>query len=276
MVAAAMAGAMLATQAPAQPRAAPDAPQVEEALTPPTDMWLQRLPGRYVLDGVIHHVEIADYDPRDDYPDGEVMGVSQHLNEWSQPVVGRSDCIEFAEAPGLQCVINILWPEMWDALTGRASLGAVSDMSPAMVLAGINPQDQAIRFLLVDKRGLGHPGSLVLKGETATAKVSCVNMPGVLRCEQKFTITARVESNLIFVTMSTALRYQRSKLDRKQFLDRIGGDEGSLEKPREWLDELLEVSFSLRKDVPIVDLSQFTQPAQTTEPAPAAPAPHSQ
>jgi hypothetical protein len=98
----------------------------------------------------------------------------------------------------------------------------------------------------------------------------------VLRCEQKFTITAKAESNLIFVTMSTALRYQRSKMDRKQFLDRIGGDEGSLERPREWLDELLEVSFSLRKDVPIVDLSQFTQPAQTTEPAPAAPAPHSQ
>lgn len=260
---------LLAGQAAAQPRMASEVVTAEEVETPPTDVWLQRLQGRYVLDGVIHHVEIADYDPRDDYPDGEVMGVTQHLNEWSQPVVGRGDCVEFAEgASGLQCVINILWPEMWDVLTGRASLGAVSDLSPAMVLAGINPQDQAIRFLLVDKRGLGHPGSLVLKGETATAKVSCVNMPGVLRCEQKFTITARAESNLIFVTMSTALRYQRSKMDRKQFLDRIGGDEGSLEKPREWLDELLEVSFSLRKDVPIVDLSQFTQP---TPAAPGSP-----
>jgi hypothetical protein len=262
-VAAAMAGAWLvAGQAAAQPRMASEAATIEQVETPPTDVWLQRLPGRYVFDGVIHHVEIADYDPRDDYPDGQVMGVSQYLNEWSQPVVGRGDCIEFAEAPGLQCVVNILWPEMWDALTGRASLGAVSDLSPAMVLAGINPQDQAIRFLLVDKRGLGHPGSLALKGETATAKVSCVNMPGVLRCEQKFTITARAESNLIFVTLSTALRYQRSKTDRKQFLDRIGGDEGPLEKPREWLDELLEVSFSLRRDRPVVDLSKLQQPAE--------------
>jgi hypothetical protein len=244
-----MAGLMLvAGQALAQPRMVSEASTSEPVETPPTDVWLQRLPGRYIFDGVIHHVEIADYDPLDDYPDGEVMGVSQYLNEWSQPIVGKGDCIEFAEAPGQQCVINILWPEMWDALTGRASLGAVSDLSPAMVLAGVNPDDQSIRFLMVDKRGLGHPGSLVLKGEAATAKVDCVDIPGVLRCHQKLRIEARADSQLKFVVLSTEVRYQRSKLDRKQFLDHIGGDDGPIEKSREWLDELLEVTFSLRRE----------------------------
>lgn len=261
-----MAGAWLvAAQAPAQPRMAPETVTAEAVETPPTDVWLQRMPGRYIFDGVIHHVEIADYDPREDYPDGEVMGVSQYLNEWTQPVVGKGDCIQIAEAPGLQCVINVLWPEMWDALTGRASLGAVSDLTPAMVLAGVNPDNQAIRFLMVDKRGLGHPGELVLKGESASAKVACVNIPGVLRCEQKFQITAKADAHNRFVVLSTAVRYQRSKLDRKQFLDHIGGDDGPIEKSREWLDELLEVSFSLRPEEP----AGGAAPAAPSAPPPA-------
>jgi hypothetical protein len=264
--AAMMAGLMLlAGHAAAQPRMAHELAQSEEVETPPTDVWLQRLPGRYIFDGVIHHVEIADYDARDDYPDGEVMGVSQYLNEWSQPIVGKGDCIEFADgAPGLQCVINLLWPDMSDILTGRASLGAISDLSPAMVLAGVNPDNQAIRFLMVDKRGLGHPGSLVLKGEAATAKVSCVDIPGVLRCEQKLQVMAKADSQNKFVVLSTQVRYQRSKLDRKPFLDHIGGDDGPMEKPREWLDEQLDVSFSLRRE---------ERPGEGGTEAAAAPAP---
>jgi hypothetical protein len=232
----------------ASPRDPPPAPKVEAVTTPDTGVWLQRLPGRYIFDGVIHHVEIADYDPREDHADGEVAGPSQYLNEWSQPVQGKGDCIAFAAAPGMQCVINVLWPEMWDALTGRASLGAVSDLSPAMVLTGVNPATQAVRFLMVDKRGLAHPGSLVLNGDAATAQLPCVDLPGVLRCEQKFTITAKADAHTIFVVLSTSVRYQRSKLDRKQFLDHIGGDNGPLERSREWLDEILDVSFSMRRE----------------------------
>ena len=267
-----MAGFMLvAGHAAAQPRMAPELAQTEPVETPPTDVWLQRLPGRYIFDGVIHHVEIADYDERDDYPDGEVTGISQYLNEWSQPVVGKGDCIEFAEAPGLQCVISLLWPDMSDILTGRASLGAISDLSPAMVLAGVNPDNQAIRFLMVDNRGLGHPGSLVLKGEAAAAKVSCVDIPGVLRCEQKLQVTAKADSQLRFVVLSTQVRYQRSKLDRKPFLDHIGGDDGPLEKPREWLDEQLDVSFSLRREERPEEAGQAARAAATPDGPPPAP-----
>lgn len=249
----------------AQPRAAPEAERPEDVPTPATGDWLERIPGRYVFNGVIHHVEIADYDPRDDYPNGWVQGVTQHLNEWTQSVVGKGDCIAFAEAPGLQCVINVMWPDMSAVLTGRASLGAISDLSPAMLVAGVNPADQAIRFLLVDKRGLGHPGSVALKGNTASARVDCVNLPGLLRCNQKLSIEAREDSELIFVTLSIEVRYQRNKTDRKQFLQYIPesydpsqgplpdwpeaevGDR-PLEQPREWLDELLTVTFSMRRD----------------------------
>jgi hypothetical protein len=118
---------------------------------------------------------------------------------------------------------------------------------------------------MVDKRGLGHPGSLVLKGESAAAKVPCVDLPGVLRCEQKFQITAKADSRNIFVVLGTSLRYQRSKLDRKQFLDHIGGDQGPLEKSREWLEELLDVSFSLRREARPEDEAQS---APATPPGP--------
>jgi hypothetical protein len=260
-----LAGLMLtASHALAAPRDAQQAAAVEDVPTPPTGEWLQRLPGRYIFDGVIHHVEIADYDPRDDYPVGDVLGPSQYLNEWSQPIVGKGDCIEFADGePGVHCVINVLWPEMWDIMTGRASLGAVSDLTPAMVLAGVNPDTQAVRFLLVDKRGLGHPGALVVNGDAASAKISCVDLPGMLRCEQKFQVTAKAETRSNFVVVSPALRYQRSKLDRTPFLDHIGGDDGPIEKPREWLDELLDVSFSLRREEP-------EKSAQPNAPAPPA------
>lgn len=225
---------------------------------PPTADWLRRLPGRYDLEGVIYHVEKADFDATLDALDGELVSTGQILNEWSQPVVGKGDCIAFAEAPGLQCVINVSWPDMSNILTGRASLGAVSDLTPAMVLAGVNPADESIRFLLVDKRGLGHPSSLVLKGERAVAEVPCVNLPGVLTCNQKFTIEARATSNLIFVTLSAEVRYLRNKLDRKVQLDRpfasadsellMMDGKRSVERGYEWLEELLEVSFSVKRD----------------------------
>lgn len=255
---------LLSAQALAQPRVAPEVEQVKQMPTPPTEEWLQRLPGRYVLDGVIHHVEIADFDRFVDFPDGEVRGVTHIFNEWTQPITGKADCIEFADgAPGLQCVINVLWPENWNALTGRSSLGGVSDLTPGMVLAGVNPDTQAIRFLLVDRRGLGHPGSQVLNGETATAKVSCVNLPGLVRCDQKFQITTKAESGKVFVVLAATVRYLRNKLDRKPFLNHIGGPESPLEIPHEWLDELLDVSFSLRREEPPpepVDLAPDPEP----------------
>jgi hypothetical protein len=102
-----------------------------------------------------------------------------------------------------------------------------------------------------------------VKGESASAKISCVDLPGMLRCEQKFQITAKAETRSNFVVLSTALRYQRSKLDRKPFLDHIGGDDGPIEKPREWLDELLDVSFSLRRE---------DEPDKSVQPAAATPA----
>jgi hypothetical protein len=248
-------GALLATGqagAGAPPR---DAGKPTEAGNQPVSVesavWSKRLLGRFKFDGVIHHEEIIDFSRYDDAPpepdEGEVRGASLYVPEWSQPVEGKGDCVDFADGPGLQCVINVIWLEEW-RVTGKAQLGGASDLTPAMVLTGLTPSTVpgGIRVLLVDKRGLGHPGALTLKGDAATVKLPCVNLPGVQTCDQRFTVTAKADASTIFVNLNTRVRFLRSKMDRKLFLGETS--EGRMEKQTEWVEEILDVSFALHRE----------------------------
>jgi hypothetical protein len=195
-------------------------------------VWSKRLLGRFIFDGLIYHYECV-------YPDGG--GSCTAINEWQQPVEGKGDCIDFADGPGLQCVINLIWPEMWRE-NGKAQLGGVSDLTPAMTLAGfVTTTAGGIRVLLVNDRGLAHPGALTLKGSTAGARPPCVNLPGMTYCEQKFRVEAKSDAKNIFVSLSTETRFIRSKLDRKLDLD-------AGERSTESAEERIDVSFALRRE----------------------------
>jgi len=256
--------------------------QAEEAAAPPvapTD-WTRRLLGRFKVDGVIHHQEVIDFSQFDDAPpdpensadDGiEVSGAYMYLPETSQSVEGKVDCVDFSDGPGLQCVLNVVWPETW-RVTGKAQLGGASDLTPAMVLAGFMPATapEGIKILLVDKRGLGHPGALVLKGNTASASPPCVNMPGLQGCEQRVTVTAKADGAAVYVNLTTNIRFTRSKLDRKLFLYKVPEPERSgqvrppgapraqseatpewrPEKSSEFVTETLDVAFVLKLEPP--------------------------
>ncbi len=215
----------------AEPRKPPPPPTIEEVATPEMDVWTQRLLGRFDLDGVIHHV---------DYVDPDRGGPQLVYNEWTQAMGGKADCIEFAAAPGIQCVINLVWPEVWNMMTGKAGLGGVPDMTPAMVLAGIDPDVEKLRFLMVSSRGFGYPGRAELNGNSAITRPSCVDLPGVQRCEQKVQVTAGTDGRAFQVVVSTKARYMRNKKDRDPNDDS--------RPPFEWVDELLEVSFSVKHD----------------------------
>lgn len=232
--------------------------------------WMNRIAGRYRFDGSVVHREIVDFSDSSDAPpdpeepdEGEVRGAYLYLPEWAQPVQGKGDCTSFSEGAGLQCVINIAWPEQWRD-NGKLPLGGVSDMTPALVLAGLAPttSPDGIRFLLVDRRGLAHPGTLLLSGDTATVKPACVNLPGTQRCEQVFHITAKAGADLLHAELSFTVRYEREKRDRKKCLGylRIRKDpcrkpltpdelrDARTEKPREWVEETLSLSFALRRE----------------------------
>ncbi len=246
-------GALLAAgqaAAGAPPREAGKSQEVADKPVTDPAAWSKRLLGRFTFDGVIHHDEIVDFNRYDDAPpeegEGEVRGTSLYLPEWSQSIEGKGDCVDFAAGSGLQCVINVVWPEVWRS-NGKAQMGGVSDMTPAMVLAGLTPSTApgGIRVLLVDKRGLGHPGALTVNGDAATTKLPCVNLPGSQTCEQRFTVTAKADASAIFVTLSTRVRILRSKMERKMFLGE--SSEGRTEKPTEWVEEILDVSFAVRR-----------------------------
>lgn len=246
----ACAAALGAGGALAGPRDAASASQSADDNTETVEpaVWSKRLLGRFRLEGLIYHDECV-------YPDGGT-GTCMSINEWQQPIEGKGDCIDFAEGPGLQCVINVIWPEMWREATGKAQLGGVSDLTPAMVLAGfVTTTAGGIRVLLVNDKGLAHPGALILRGSTASARPPCVNMPGMSYCEQRFRIEAKPDAKNLYVTLGTETRFIRSKLERKQSLD-------AGERSTEQAEERIEVSFALRPEAGSADAAQTT-PSRT-------------
>jgi hypothetical protein len=226
----------------AQPTDRQDPTLVEPA------MWMKRMVGRFRIDGVIHHEETVDFDRNQDYPDGEVMANQMRLNEWDLPVQGKGDCMGIGGGPGLQCVVSMVWPEAWSA-TGKAQLGGVPSLTPAMVLAGLTPPitPSEIRFLLVDDKGIVHPGSLTVNGDSAGAKPPCVNL-SVLQCAQIFKISAKADTDTLFVELRVSMRFRRDKADRKPVLDNLPGFLPPLmERPSEFVDELLHISLALKR-----------------------------
>jgi hypothetical protein len=210
--------------------------EVDDAVGDPA-AWTKRLVGRFRFDGIIHHEsEIIDHGSRDFDPRGA-------FELWDVALQGRSDCIDFTEAAGLQCVLNVFWHEQWRNNL-KDQLGGVPDLTPGMLLAGLTPSvPGTIRILEVDKRGLAHPGSVTLGGYTARTRLPCVNTPGAQYCEQIFTITAKPDSRLIFVSFTVRVRAVRSKLLRKTQL-------APGERSTELFEERLRVSFTLRREPP--------------------------
>jgi hypothetical protein len=206
--------------------------------------WTKLLVGRFRLDGSVHHeYEIIDHSDRDADPAGP-------FELWDVSVQGKADCIDFTQAAGLQCVLNVFWQEQWRNSL-KEQLGGVPELTPGMLLAGVAPSAApgTIRMLEVDQRGLAHPGAVELHGTIAIAKPPCVNMPGTQTCEQTLRVTAKPDSKLIFVTFSTTVRAYRSKLERKARLDDIGNPPRP-ERSTEFYEERIVVSFSLRREPP--------------------------
>jgi hypothetical protein len=268
------------TVAPAAGASAAASGTTTEATDPAA--WMARLAGRYRFDGSLVHQEIIDFSDFSDAPpdpeepdEGEVRGAYLYMPEWSQPVQGKGDCIALSDGAGLQCVVNIAWPEQWRD-NGKVPLGGVSDMTPAMILAGVTPSTapHGIRYLLVDKRGLAHPGALTLEGNTATVKPVCVNLPGTERCEQVFRITMKPGSGTYDAQLSFTARYERDKSERKKCLGylKIRKDpcrkaltpdelrDARPEKGREWVEETLSVSFAMHREPAGVEGSTATAP----------------
>lgn len=185
------------------------------------DEWLRRLAGNYQLDGA---VEVVFFPPEDNHgcapmPEGgpypRAIGREPSEGEERPPPVlpwnpycstikGVADCVALGKGPGVHCVLNATWPDMYDMVTdeinpdftrnetGIFSLpGGVAYLRPSAMLFGLDPGNAAISYLLVDHKGMPEGGKGELNGNRATFKTTCVNAPVLLAAIRPPTRPAR-------------------------------------------------------------------------------------
>jgi hypothetical protein len=123
------------------------------------DVWLRRLVGMYKLEGAAN------------------MGGCLRAKGGSDcsTVKGKVDCIAIGTGPGVQCILNATWMEVWGVPEGDPEVIAYLD--PAMMLLGLDPGRSSINMLLVNDKGLPEGTYGRIKGNTATFYSPCVNTP---------------------------------------------------------------------------------------------------
>lgn len=148
--------------------------------------WLRRLLGEYTIEG---YVDLGGRGEPDE----------------QRSVRGTGVCIGFGVAPGVQCEFNIRWPET-RARGGGEILGGVSNLSPAMILFGLEPDDIGLRYLQVDNRGLAEGSRGGIIGDTAVFRTPCADL--IEGCERATRIITSSDSKLVELQVDTEIYYQ--------------------------------------------------------------------
>lgn len=148
--------------------------------------WLRRLIGQYSIGGQI-----------------DLGGQGNQQDRLAVRGIGL--CVGFGVAPGVQCEVNVRWPEV-RAADGQPVLGGVSALTPAMILYGLEPDEIGIRFLQVDNRGHAEGGVGFVTGNTASFTTPCTDVPD--GCRRITRITAVPEGEVIDVQVDTELDYR--------------------------------------------------------------------
>lgn len=138
--------------------------------------WLARLVGQFQYDG---SVELR---AGPGVPQGQLL------------VSGVGDCVGFGLAPGVQCAVKVRWPEVRGA-DGEKLAGSVSNLNPAMILYGLDPDRRGIHFLQVDKYGIAEGGLGYLDGNTLVTSAPCEAIPG--DCKRITRVTAQPDGKQI-------------------------------------------------------------------------------
>jgi hypothetical protein len=160
----------------------------EKATRKPSELiaWIRRLLGQYTIDGKV-----------------DLGGKGNPNERWT--AVGTGTCIGFGLAPGVQCEMNVKWPAV-PGPHGAEILSGVSDLSPAMMLYAMQPDDIGITYMQVNNTGLAEGSTGFIINNTATFKSPCVNAPP--GCQREVRITAESENKVITMEIDTLLNYE--------------------------------------------------------------------
>jgi hypothetical protein len=226
-------GALLA---PADASAAPreTAPEWKDTVGPPApmDVWLRRLVGKYEFDGMVEVVYYEDHRCAPLPPDPNSQDAPPPFVPYCSAIKGKGDCVGIGTGPGVQCVLNVSWEDLYEVISPTSNTdgsvntdpvgvfnlpGGVSNLNPAMSLFGMDPGKQGINLLLVDNKGLPEGTMGVITGNRATFKTPCVNSPVLINamkpqkvpkderplqtCDKVIYIDAKPDAKLLFLSI---------------------------------------------------------------------------
>jgi hypothetical protein len=163
--------------------------------------FLSHLVGQFVVDGQV---------------DLHAQGNSEDLRK----VAGRINCVGFGSAPGVQCELNVRWPETRGP-DGVEIPGGVSTLDPAVLLFGFEPSAPGVSYVTVDNRGVMDTAvGRMTSPNTMLARAKCVAVPG--DCERIARMTVEPDLNTIRMNIDLAID-QRKSVSFAFVMNRVAG-----------------------------------------------------
>ena len=172
--------------------------------------FLRRILGQYTIDGKV-----------------DLGGEGKLEDRWT--AVGTGNCVGFGVAPGVQCELNVKWPQI-PGPNGEAVMSGVFGMEPMMILYGLEPDELGIRYLQVNNKGLAEGATGYMIDDTVTFKTPCVNTPP--GCQRVTRVTARSDNKVVDLQIDTEVDYKvAARFNFK--LRRVGNAQAELVRPKE-------------------------------------------
>jgi hypothetical protein len=170
--------------------------------------FLRRILGQYTVDGKV-----------------DLGGHGKPEDRWT--AVGTGSCVGFGVAPGVQCELNVKWPQI-PGPNGEAVMSGVFGMEPMYILYGLEPDELGIRYLQVNNKGLAEGATGYMINDTVTFKTPCVNTTP--NCQRVTRMTARSDSKVVDFQIDTEIDYQvAARFNFK--LRRVGNAQAELVTP---------------------------------------------
>jgi hypothetical protein len=148
--------------------------------------FLRRILGQYTVDGKV-----------------DLGGQGKPEDRWT--AVGTGSCVGFGVAPGVQCELNVKWPQI-PGPNGEAVMSGIFGMDPMYILYGLEPDERGIRYLQVNNKGLAEGATGYMLNDTVTFKTPCVNTAP--NCQRVTRVTARSDSKVVDFQIDTEIDYQ--------------------------------------------------------------------
>jgi hypothetical protein len=183
--------------------------------------WLQRLTGRFRYDGMIQMADCVQ-------APSAGGGPPPPPSDKCQGMKGKSDCVAVGAGPGVQCILNVTWQDIYevDFENGQVREIMVSYLDPAMELYGLEPARLAMNRLIVNNKGIAEGGPGHIKGNTATFRAPCANAESV-GCYRIVRIEAKPDAKLLYAWLSIQIEPEPENTYAVMTLRRVAVEEES-------------------------------------------------